>query len=551
MTHPGPKRNMVPKAVLMRSGLVSLTTAKPVNTARPKAVLNTVKASTCWVWKPKTKVIDHVSKHNSASIILKKCDYVDAQGRSKSLQDTTVEHGSDGAGLIVYCSKTTAWNEFSSTMASAIICLATNQKFNFSKYIFESMVKNLENVSEEMGEGSAIPTDPHHTPTIIQPLTSQPQKKQKPRKPKRKDTKIPQSSGPTDNVADEAVNEEMDDSLATPNEPSSLGTSSGGCHRCQETIRDTIAQTRSENVFKLSNDLLLARGNTLRCGEDSLKLKELMELCTNLQNRVIDLETTKTSQDQEITSLKRRVKKLERRNKSRTHKLKRLFKVGRSARMVSSDEASLGDQEDASKQGRKIDDIDKDAEITLVDETQGRYGDDLMFDTGVLDDEEVFAGQDMAEKEINVVEKEVSTADPVTTAGEVVTTASVEVSTASPTETTTANELTLSQTLIEIRSAKPKVKGFVIGEQSESTTRTRPQQLPSKDKGKGIMEEPEKPTKRKDQIRHDEEVAQRLQAQMQAELEEEDRLVRQREEEVNIVSWDNVQAMIDADYQLA
>ena len=36
--------------------------------------------------------------------------------------------------------KTTASNEFSSTMASAIICLATNQKFKFSKYIFDSMV---------------------------------------------------------------------------------------------------------------------------------------------------------------------------------------------------------------------------------------------------------------------------------------------------------------------------------------------------------------------------------------------------------------------------
>ncbi|GJS78442.1 hypothetical protein Tco_0728323 [Tanacetum coccineum] len=59
------------------------------------------------------------------------------------------------------------------------------------------------------------------------------------------------------------------------------------------------------------------------------------------------------------------------------------------------------------------------------------------------------------------------------------------------------------------------------------------------------MEEPKKPTKRKDQIRHDEEVAQRLQDQMQAELEEEDRLVRQRKEEANIVLWDNVQAMID------
>ncbi|GJT37370.1 hypothetical protein Tco_0937235 [Tanacetum coccineum] len=44
--------------------------------------------------------------------------------------------------------KTTAWNEFSSIMASAIICLATNQKFNFSKYIFESMVKNLDNASK-------------------------------------------------------------------------------------------------------------------------------------------------------------------------------------------------------------------------------------------------------------------------------------------------------------------------------------------------------------------------------------------------------------------
>ncbi|GJY03116.1 ribonuclease H-like domain-containing protein [Tanacetum coccineum] len=70
--------------------------AKPkavVNAARPKAVVNAVKgnnvnvvkASTCWVWKPKTKVLDHVSKHNSASITLKKFDYVDAQGRSKHM----------------------------------------------------------------------------------------------------------------------------------------------------------------------------------------------------------------------------------------------------------------------------------------------------------------------------------------------------------------------------------------------------------------------------------------------------------------------------------
>ncbi|GJR11278.1 hypothetical protein Tco_0793930 [Tanacetum coccineum] len=46
--------------------------------------------------------------------------------------------------LTLMGAKTTAWNEFSSTMASAIVCLANNQKSNVSKYIFESMMKNLD-----------------------------------------------------------------------------------------------------------------------------------------------------------------------------------------------------------------------------------------------------------------------------------------------------------------------------------------------------------------------------------------------------------------------
>ncbi|GKA80334.1 hypothetical protein Tco_0786930, partial [Tanacetum coccineum] len=133
--------------------------------------------------------------------------------------------------------------------------------------------------------------------------------------------------------------------------------------------RDTIARTWFENVSKTSNDSLLARVNIPRSDEDRLKLNELMEFCTKLQQRVIDLENTKIAQAQEITSLKLSVKKLEKKGGSRTHKLKRLYKVGRSAIVISSDEASLGDQEDASKQGRKVDDIDKDAEFTLVDET--------------------------------------------------------------------------------------------------------------------------------------------------------------------------------------
>ncbi|GKA18751.1 hypothetical protein Tco_0698666 [Tanacetum coccineum] len=56
-----------------------------VNTARPKAEVNTVKASASWVWKPKHEDLDHVSKSNSASKTLARYDYVDALGRFKSV----------------------------------------------------------------------------------------------------------------------------------------------------------------------------------------------------------------------------------------------------------------------------------------------------------------------------------------------------------------------------------------------------------------------------------------------------------------------------------
>ncbi|GJW69013.1 hypothetical protein Tco_0123437 [Tanacetum coccineum] len=237
--------------------------------------------------------------------------------------------------------KTIAWNEFSSTMASAIICLATNQKFNFSKYIFDNMVKNVD-THEEMGKGSEIPTDPHHTP-IIRPSTSQPHKKQSRRK-QRKDTEIPHSSGPTEHIADEVANE--------------------------------------KNIPTQSNDPPLSR----------------------------------TAQAKVIASLKKRVKKLERKRKSKTPRMKRLFKFGRPAQAISSE------------------------------------------DEGVLDEQEV------------EVEKVVSTAE--------VTTESATI--------TTVDELTLAQTLIKIKAAKPKVRGVMIQEPSEfttTTTTTTPAALkPSQDK---------------------------------------------------------------------
>ncbi|GJY86452.1 hypothetical protein Tco_0500478 [Tanacetum coccineum] len=62
-------------------------------------------------------------------------------------------------------------------------------------------------------------------------------------------------------------------SKATPNESSFLGTTSGGGPRCQETMGDTIAQTRFENVSKLSNDSLLARVKNVVENESHFSLK--------------------------------------------------------------------------------------------------------------------------------------------------------------------------------------------------------------------------------------------------------------------------------------
>ncbi|GJV44462.1 hypothetical protein Tco_1428998 [Tanacetum coccineum] len=259
----------------------------------------------------------------------------------------------------------------------------------------------------------------------------------------------------------------------------------------------------------------------------------------NCQQRVLNLENTKTAQAQEISSLKwdesMRVKKLEKKGGSRTHKLRRLYKVGRSARVVSSDEASLGDQEDASKQGRKIHDIDADEDITLEN-----VHDAEMFDVNDLHGDEVFVEKEVPVKEVSVVGK-VNTASIATT-----------VSAATITE----DEITLAQALAELKSVKPKVttattattKGILLQEPSESITTTTTT-IPSKDKGKGIMVEEPLKMKKKDQISFDEQEAIRL----QAEFDEEVRLAREKDEAnvALIEEWNDIQAKIDADYQLA
>nr|GEV23499.1 hypothetical protein [Tanacetum cinerariifolium] len=286
--------------------------------------------------------------------------------------------------------------------------------------------------------------------------------------------------------------------------------------------------------------LPITSNDPLPSGEDRMQLNELMILCTNLQKQVLNLEEAKIAQAKEIASLKKR--------------------------------------EDTSKQGRMIDNIDQDVEITLVDDNQGRINKEDMFGVNDLNGNEVVvdvSASEKVEKSVKVVEKEVSTADPVTTVGEVVTTAGIEVTNVATTPKISKDELTLAQTLIKIKPAKPKAiitiativiaadtrpkaKGIVMQEPSERPTPTpidsSQQSSKAKDKGKAETIEHEKPLKRKEQIMIDEEVARNLKAQMQVDLEEKERLARQKEKEANIAlvaKWDNIHAMMDVDYELA
>nr|GEW38894.1 hypothetical protein [Tanacetum cinerariifolium] len=112
------------------------------------------------------------------------------------------------------------------------------------------------------------------------------------------------------------------------------------------------------------------------------------------------------------------------------------------------------------------------------------------------------------------------------------------------------------QTLIDIKAAKPKARGVIVQKPSEFriTSSLKPLQLPqAKDKGKGIMVEPEKPLKKKDQIAFNEEVSRKLEAQMKAETKEKERITKEKyEAKITVIEQlTEAQAKIDADMELA
>ncbi|GJV44983.1 hypothetical protein Tco_1429519 [Tanacetum coccineum] len=272
--------------------------------------------------------------------------------------------------------------------------------------------------------------------------------KQKPRKPKKKDTEVPQPSGPTTNVANEAVNEDMDDSLVRA---STTATSLDA-----EQDSGNINKTQSKATLNEPSSLGTSSGvNTPRSDEDRLKLNELMEFYTKLQQRIVDLENTKTAQ------------RFRRINLVSTH-------------------------------------FDADTNMFGVHDLVG---------------DEVVVETEVASKDVNLSVDEVTLAQVLVYLKSAKPKAN-KVMLQEPEQGTITT--TTAATTVTAASTRPKAKGLVIHEQEQAPTPTvssqQPSQLKIRDKGKGIMvEEPEKPMKKKELIRLDKEIASKLQAEFDEE----------------------------------
>ncbi|GJX98496.1 hypothetical protein Tco_0355515 [Tanacetum coccineum] len=196
---------------------------------------------------------------------------------------------------------------------------------------------------------------------------------------------LPQTSVPLDHEADKTVLKERGDSveraittvasldaaqdidnilrtqtMTMPNVDIPQGMDTGGSPKRQETMGGTPAQTRSKRVLEQPYEPPLSEGHTSGSGEGSMeqtfeltdnvpstphdspliggytpgsdegrmKLDELITLCTKLSKQVLDLENEKDAQVVEILNLKKKSPRIGKEN---------------------------GNEEDASKQGRRSD----------------------------------------------------------------------------------------------------------------------------------------------------------------------------------------------------
>ncbi|GJQ93313.1 hypothetical protein Tco_0004452 [Tanacetum coccineum] len=371
---------------------------------------------------------------------------------------------------ILHClsPKKTAWEQFSSNIATAIICLATNRKFNFSRMIFEHMVSNISSPHKFLMYPRFIQIclemQRHHLQqhTRIYPVPSLSMKVFSNMKrstkgfsgqevglfpnmlavttPSTSPSRITSSPSPTPSPSPEPTPAHSPSpTQPSPTQPSPTQPS---------PTQLSPTQPGTEHHPPTPHDSPLHAVHSHGSDEGSLKLQELMNLVTTLSDRIgvleADLMKTKKTYSSAYTKLILRVKKLESQIK--------IGKARRQARVVLSDTEVVED--DSSKQGRKFSDegvqekASTDTEIFIQEVTP----------TEVIQDQE---GSEKASDEVSTAGAKKSTASEEVP---IVSTAEVNLSTAGGTVTYTRRSA-------EKRSRQDKGKAIMIEEEPKKKSK--------------------------------------------------------------------------------
>nr|GEY50271.1 hypothetical protein [Tanacetum cinerariifolium] len=326
--------------------------------------------------------------------------------------------------------KSTGFNKFSSNIATALVCLATNRTYNFSKMIFDGLVKNINNkyvvpfhtrklftslrvnspsfsgrtvpifdtMLIQQGAGSGTPTKPHHTPSPEAPPSSH--------------THISSPSLPTSSalppVADEPASPVRDVSQGE-----ACPTESG-----------FIADQDRTNIAKSSNlpydSATRVTSPTAVEGNMQQTINELTDFCTRLQRQHSELLARFQAQEVETNKLKERVKLLE---------------DGKGM-------AAEGSRDDATIKGRRLDEEEVATERVSSDTKEIRLDEGEVAANKVSDDAEELATVLITIDAVSVLSSGGVQVVPTATA---VTPANVSISTGSgllPTASTTISTAT-------------------------------------------------------------------------------------------------------------
>nr|GEW27688.1 hypothetical protein [Tanacetum cinerariifolium] len=408
MTHQNPQRLMVPAVVLTQSKPVLITAVRPVSTVMPKIKMTrprhaktivtrinsptrqhinripspkasnspprvtSIQASVVnaaqgmqgrWEWKPKCPILDHVSRNTSASMTLKRFDYNDALGRSKVIDSGCSRHIT---GNMSYLSNFKELN-------GGYVAFGGNPKGGLENQL-SLKVKVIE--SDNKTEFMNNDLNQFCGMKGIKREFSIPKTPQQNSIAERKNRTFIEAARTM--MADsllpilfwvEAVNTacKFDGKV---NEGFLVGYFvSSKAFRVFNSRTQIVQETLHVNFLE-NKPNVAGSGPTWLFDIDTLtKTINYQPVTTgNQSNPNAVLQILRTLMEmmplmkRSLSLLKRRVKKLERGNKVKVLKLRRLQKVGTTQRINTSDETVM---DDVSNQGRVISDMDVDADVVL------------------------------------------------------------------------------------------------------------------------------------------------------------------------------------------